>query len=389
SVKVEWLAIRPFQHDYNGFQPQPSTGSVIYTAQNWSWTASGSHPGVVDSTSPFGYSTAIGNSWNIGSVNGDSNITGGHMFPAAQSQIGWLISGGTPIFTNTLAAAMGTGDTTLTLATPTDSTWSASGYIQIDDEVISYSGETLGATTLTIQRAKYGTIAQTHANGAAITSVGVGSVWTSCNSISQSQMNLVFTSSWTWVYGSFSAQNCSGYNIKFTPSFTGQVGQLYKVAAMAFISDPAISSPMSASLVPVSAGSGPYTWTSTKALAGSGSGITTGPASSTSGNVATFAGTTGQIQDSGTALTTLAKYLTGTSASIGGSALTAGTCASGTVSITGATTAMGVIASPVTYPGDGMVWSGYVSASNTVTVKVCAMVAGTPTASTYNVRVIQ
>jgi hypothetical protein len=36
-----------------------------------------------------------------------------------------------------------------------------------------------------------------------------------------------------------------------------------------------------------------------------------------------------------------------------------------------------------------MVWRPYVSAAGTVTVKVCAAVAGTPTASTYNVRVIQ
>ena len=81
--------------------------------------------------------------------------------------------------------------------------------------------------------------------------------------------------------------------------------------------------------------------------------------------------------------------LFGTTGSIGGSALTAGQCASRTVAITGATTGMAVVASPVTYPGDGMLWRGYVSASGTVTVNVCAFAAGTPTASTYNVRVVQ
>ena len=50
---------------------------------------------------------------------------------------------------------------------------------------------------------------------------------------------------------------------------------------------------------------------------------------------------------------------------------------------------MAVDASPVTYPGDGMAWRAYVSAASTVTVKVCADVAGTPVASTYNVRVLQ
>ena len=80
--------------------------------------------------------------------------------------------------------------------------------------------------------------------------------------------------------------------------------------------------------------------------------------------------------------------LKGTTGSIGGSALTAGTCSSATVSVSGATTSMAVEATPSTYPGDAIYWKGYVSASGTVTVKVCAAVAATPTASTYNVRVI-
>jgi hypothetical protein len=85
----------------------------------------------------------------------------------------------------------------------------------------------------------------------------------------------------------------------------------------------------------------------------------------------------------------IATVQTGTTASIGGSALTAGACASGTATVTGATTAMAVEATPSAYPGDAMAWKGYVSSSNVVTVKVCAIAAGTPTASAYNVRVIQ
>lgn len=81
--------------------------------------------------------------------------------------------------------------------------------------------------------------------------------------------------------------------------------------------------------------------------------------------------------------------LTGTTGSIGGGALLAGACASGTVAVTGSTTAMAVVATPATYPGDGADWEGYVSTNGTVTVKVCAIVAVTPTASAYNVRVIQ
>jgi hypothetical protein len=95
----------------------------------------------------------------------------------------------------------------------------------------------------------------------------------------------------------------------------------------------------------------------------------------------------------GTALTvngnTVAAPLTGTTGSIGGGALIAGACTSGTVAVTNSTTAMAVAASPVTYPGDGAYWMGYVSTNGTVTVKVCQAIAGTPTASTYNVRVIQ
>lgn len=81
--------------------------------------------------------------------------------------------------------------------------------------------------------------------------------------------------------------------------------------------------------------------------------------------------------------------LAGTSGSIGGGALIAGQCASGTATVTSATTSMVALADPNTYPGDGTIWDAQVTASNTVTVKVCAIIALTPTSSTYNVRVLQ
>ncbi|WP_175777531.1 hypothetical protein [Burkholderia anthina] len=81
--------------------------------------------------------------------------------------------------------------------------------------------------------------------------------------------------------------------------------------------------------------------------------------------------------------------LSGTSGSIGGSALAAGACTSGTASISGATSSMTVTVSPSANPGAGFDWNGYVSASGTVTVNLCAIAAGTPTATIYNVRVIQ
>jgi hypothetical protein len=83
--------------------------------------------------------------------------------------------------------------------------------------------------------------------------------------------------------------------------------------------------------------------------------------------------------------------LSGTSSSIGGSAVTKDTCVPGTVTVTGATTSMVAIASPVTYPGEAFSWSAQVTAASTVTVRVCntSNATATPVASTYNVRVIQ
>lgn len=85
----------------------------------------------------------------------------------------------------------------------------------------------------------------------------------------------------------------------------------------------------------------------------------------------------------------LSQTLTGTTTSITGTSLAAGACDTGTATVAASTTAMGVVATPVTYPGDGFYWVGYVSTAGTVTVKVCATAAGTPTSSAYNVRVIQ
>jgi len=83
--------------------------------------------------------------------------------------------------------------------------------------------------------------------------------------------------------------------------------------------------------------------------------------------------------------------LTGTTTGVGGSSLSAGQCTSGTVTVTGATPSMSSAVSPATDPGTGFVWEGFVSAANTVTVRVCNVSGSTatPTASAYNVRVIQ
>ena len=111
------------------------------------------------------------------------------------------------------------------------------------------------------------------------------------------------------------------------------------------------------------------------------------PVSSVRHDCAWFTDTAGAIGDSGSGC--VVAPLTATTGLIGGGPLTAGQCTSGTVTVTGASNSMAVIATPVTYPGDGMAWRAYSSGAGLVTVKLCAEVAGTPTASIYNVRVIQ
>jgi len=77
----------------------------------------------------------------------------------------------------------------------------------------------------------------------------------------------------------------------------------------------------------------------------------------------------------------------GTTGSIGGSELLAAGCFTDTVTVTGATVGMPVTVTPRTFPGNGIYWSGYVSAPDTVTVKVCTSIAATIGASVYDVAV--
>lgn len=83
--------------------------------------------------------------------------------------------------------------------------------------------------------------------------------------------------------------------------------------------------------------------------------------------------------------------LTGTTGSIGGGALLAGATTSGTATITGATVGMACIAQAS--DGTNVVALGAqvectVTATNTVTVNVSALIALTPPAKTYTIRVI-
>jgi hypothetical protein len=95
--------------------------------------------------------------------------------------------------------------------------------------------------------------------------------------------------------------------------------------------------------------------------------------------------------ESGTIALTSQLPLSGTTSSIGGSALAAGACTTGTASVTGLSTTMTAAASPVADPGSGFTWNAWVSSTTTVTVRVCNVsgASATPTAEAYNVRAIQ
>jgi hypothetical protein len=88
---------------------------------------------------------------------------------------------------------------------------------------------------------------------------------------------------------------------------------------------------------------------------------------------------------------TVALALSGTTATIGGSALAAGACTTGTAAISGASTSMAVAVSPSADPGTGFSWEGWVSGTGAVTVRLCNVsgASATPAAVTYNVRVIE
>jgi hypothetical protein len=81
------------------------------------------------------------------------------------------------------------------------------------------------------------------------------------------------------------------------------------------------------------------------------------------------------------------QVLPGTTGSIGGSLIAAGTCAVGTTSVTNATVGhpVSVSASDGTLPNPLVILSAAVTATNTVTVQLCAVADVTPLAKTFNV----
>jgi hypothetical protein len=79
--------------------------------------------------------------------------------------------------------------------------------------------------------------------------------------------------------------------------------------------------------------------------------------------------------------------LFGTTGPIGGTELLAAGCFTVTATVTGAAVGMPVQVTPRTFPGNGTWWEGYVSAPDTVTVKVCTAIAMFIGQSIYDVAV--
>jgi len=88
-----------------------------------------------------------------------------------------------------------------------------------------------------------------------------------------------------------------------------------------------------------------------------------------------------------TLVTVMVPPLRGTTGTITGTLLALGACNTGTATVTGATTAMQATASPVSDPGSTVVWHAWVSSANTVTVKECELVLGTPNNTAFSVTV--
>lgn len=361
-----WFDIVPWAGNYNGYQPKMPDGSLIANyLTGWAWiTGSASN----DPASPYGNVESVVTGSYITSVNG-VNSTGGLLIPARPSKITYWV-GAPTIFSTTLNGAVTNSATSLTLTAATTSAWGSSGYLMVDQEVMQYTGVTSGLTTITVARAKFQTVAQAHSNGAPVVLVGNGQLQVVCNSTVISATDVYYAPTYTPFSSDFPAQLCSGYTMKLADAVvvSGGTGQTFNIAQVQVSPQSSdLSIPPAANYVPVSGlqsngWNNFFAYNSDMPLVGGGTDIVTG---------------------------SVGMPLTGTTTSIGGSALAAGACASGTVSITNSTTAMAVAVSPVTNPGTGFTWQGYVSAAGTVTVEVCAISAGTPTASTYNVRVIQ
>ncbi|HEV1286557.1 MAG TPA: hypothetical protein VNU44_14645 [Bryobacteraceae bacterium] len=101
-----------------------------------------------------------------------------------------------------------------------------------------------------------------------------------------------------------------------------------------------------------------------------------------------FGGSNGMFSSiAGGTFFSLAQEITATSSAFA-TATTAGTCVQNVTAVTGATTGMAVVASPVSTPGAGAVWSAFVSSAGNVTINECAVATSAGGSIAFNIRVI-
>ncbi len=94
-----------------------------------------------------------------------------------------------------------------------------------------------------------------------------------------------------------------------------------------------------------------------------------------------------KLSNNGGSFFNYAQDIVATSAALA-TATTAGTCVQNTTAVAGSTTSMAVVASPVSTPGVGAVWSAFVSTNGTVTITECAVAASAGGSIAFNIRVI-
>ncbi len=250
---LAYIAFQPYNNDAiaetvtSPLTSVATGGSINMNATSWAY-GSTSNTGSPDPTSPVGYSTAITNTNSLAQWNGQSIFNAGYdsnsVFPPVPSTIAYLVEAPAAI-SDTLAAAQSAGATNITVANAQQG-WGASGCFQVDQEIECFTGSAgSGATTFAVARGQYGTLAQTHASGAAYASVGTGSLQTLCNGTTYSSVPVIFGTKWNWFTGALAAQNCNGsaMTIGSLTGANGPAGQTYKIAAIHIASQPALSSP--------------------------------------------------------------------------------------------------------------------------------------------------
>ena len=102
---------------------------------------------------------------------------------------------------------------------------------------------------------------------------------------------------------------------------------------------------------------------------------------------------TAQVSLNGGAFVSIPQLAANTTATVGGSAISAQTCSGTSVSIPAAATSMNVLAQPAGALGsnwNSVTWQAYVSASGTVMVRLCNISASsvTPASMTFNIRLV-